>query len=721
MASFHEAASLVGTPAMPARFARPTLWFLLDTEGTVRDGRSVQAELLHLRPEQFLGRRLRDVMPLSLQEALDEALERVRDEGVARIAYALQTPAGQRWIEADLVHLMATQQIVATVTDATADREAHATQERLDGFVALLMRLAGRFINLPLPALDAAVDAALADTGRFVDADRAYLFRYDLGLGLGINTHEWCNEGITPQITELQAIPMDSVQDWLHAHLRGEPVHVPDVRALPPGNLRDILEPQGVLTTVALPLFGEGGCSGFVGFDFVRATRALTEAEIDLLRLFAQMLVNVGERSRADAARTALNASLEQRVAERTQELALAKQRAETADRGKSELMARVSHELRTPLNAVLGFAQLLALDDVLNAAPAAAGQIGQIRRAGAHLLQMVDEVLDLARAEVGELRMQPAPLNLALLATETLALAAPLGQPTGVVLHGPALAIPVWVEADPTRLRQVLMNLVSNAIKYNRPGGWVRVFIDAPAGAARARLSVQDGGVGLDARQLGGLFEPFNRVGAEHGSVQGTGLGLAIARRLLRLMGGDLHTESVPGEGSCFTLDLPRLAEPPAFDAATVGTAALASLSEAVPPAQAGAAAMRPLEVLYVEDNPVNVALMEVMIARPECGPVRLRTACDGPEGLALALAQPPDLMLLDLNLPGLSGLEVLRQLRAVPALAAVRCVAVSANAMSGDISAAYEAGFEDYVTKPFALERLAALIQGQRLRASG
>ncbi|MEY3253835.1 MAG: Phytochrome-like protein cph1, partial [Pseudomonadota bacterium] len=195
---------------MPESFARPSLWFVLDTEGTVRDSRSVQAELLHLQPEQFLGRRLRDVMPPGLQTALDEALQRALDEGVAQIAYELQTPAGPRWFEADLVHLAATQQIVATVTDATALRAAHAAQERLDGFVALLMRLAGRFINLPLPALDAAVDAALADTGRFVAADRAYLFRYDLGQRLGINTHEWCNEGITPQITELQAIPMDT-------------------------------------------------------------------------------------------------------------------------------------------------------------------------------------------------------------------------------------------------------------------------------------------------------------------------------------------------------------------------------------------------------------------------------------------------------------------------------------------------------------------------------
>jgi CheY-like chemotaxis protein len=324
-----------------------------------------------------------------------------------------------------------------------------------------------------------------------------------------------------------------------------------------------------------------------------------------------------------------------------------------------------------------------------------------------------VDEVLDLARAEAGQLRLKPEPLDLVQLATEALALAEPLARPEGLALHGPAPAAAIWVEVDPTRLRQVLMNLLSNAIKYNRRGGWVRLTLDAPEGAAQARLSVHDSGLGLDAQQLRGLFEPFNRVGAEHSSVEGTGLGLAIARRLLHLMGGDLHADSVPGEGSCFTLELPLRAEPTPREAA-----APAADAEAAEPPHGGSLATRPLEVLYVEDNPVNVALMEAMLARPECGPVRLRTAPDGPSGLAMTLAEPPDLLLLDLNLPGLSGTELLRQIRAEPALASVRGVAVSANAMSADVAAALEAGFDDYVTKPFALDRLAALVQCQRVR---
>lgn len=177
-----------------------------------------------------------------------------------------------------------------------------AEAERLHDFVALLLRLAGQFINLPLARVDDAIGQALADTAGFVGADRAYLFAYDFDARVGRNTHEWCATGIEPQREALLAVPFEDVPDWLQAHLRGEAVHVPDKDAVPPSPLRDMLEAQGVWTTIALPLMGERGCTGFVGFDFVRAVRRLGDEEVDLLKLFAQMLVNVGERGRTESA-----------------------------------------------------------------------------------------------------------------------------------------------------------------------------------------------------------------------------------------------------------------------------------------------------------------------------------------------------------------------------------------------------------------------------------
>jgi signal transduction histidine kinase/ActR/RegA family two-component response regulator len=618
---------------------------------------------------------------------------------------------------------------------------------RAQAFVALLLRLAGGFINLPVPQLDAAIDQALADTGAFVGADRAYLFRYDFGQRIGCNTHEWCAEGVLPQREALQAVPMEAVPDWLEAHLRGEAVHVPDAAALPPCRLRELLELQGICTTIALPLLGEAGCAGFVGFDFVRAPRVLGAEVVELLKLFAQMLVNVGDRVRAQEALVGLNASLEARVARRTQELAEAKERAESADRAKSALMARVSHELRTPLNAVLGFAELLAGDTVLQGSPAAAAQVAQIRRAGTHLLGMVDEVLDLARAESGRLELRREPLDLGLLATEMLQLAEPWARRHRVRLEPAPPAGGPWASADRMRLSQVLMNLVSNAIKYNRPGGWVRLSIEADE--SRCRVVVEDSGVGLDEAQRHALFQPFNRLGAERSGVQGTGLGLVISHDLVQRMGGELLVHSVPGQGSQFSVVLPR-AVPPG-DGAEAAPANAVDNAPANPPVNLPANALaiaagtgpesaampqtgafssgtdpapnaglaprqRAMAVLYIEDNPVNAMLMEAMLARPECGWVTLQAEADGPGGLQAVGLSRPDLVLLDMSMPGMDGMEVLRHLRADATLAGLPCVAVSAHALASDIAAALEAGFDDYVTKPFTLERLVALLDRYR-----
>ena len=568
---------------------------------------------------------------------------------------------------------------------------AAAEAARLHDFVALLLRLAGQFINLPLPRVDAAIDQALADTGGFVGADRAYLFHYDFEARVGRNTHEWCAQGIEPQRESLLAVPFEAVPDWLQAHLRGDAVHVPDARALPPCHLRDMLDAQGVQTTIALPLLGEHGCAGFVGFDFVRAARRLGDEEVDLLKLFAQMLVNVGERGRAEAALAEANALLEARVAERTRELAVAKERAEAADHAKSALMARVSHELRTPLNAVLGFAQLLELDPALRASRAAGARVAQIRQAGDHLLRMVDEVLDLARAEAGRLQLQPEAVDLGAMLAEALA------QQQGVQLQGPPAATGPWVRADRTRLRQVLMNLLSNAVKYNRAGGQVR--LDIEPGGSRVAFSVCDTGVGLSAAQRAGLFEPFNRLGAERSGTEGTGLGLAITRQLVLLMDGQLQVESTPEQGSCFTVRLPACA------AAAEGVA----VDLHAPQAEAK---RRPLSALYVEDNPTNLLLMQAMLERPECDGVTLHTATDGQSGLAAAQRLRPGLILLDLSLPDMDGRELLQRLRDDPALAQVPCVAVSANALAPEVASALQAGFQDYVTKPFSLQRLVEVL---------
>ena len=404
------------------------------------------------------------------------------------------------------------------------------------------------------------------------------------------------------------------------------------------------------------------------------------------------------------------------------QALAAARDEAERLSRAKSEFLSRMSHELRTPLNAVLGFAQLLAGDTAEPLTPRQHERVQELRRGGAHLLELINDVLDLARIEAGTLRLQPQAVALDCVVRECEALVAPLLLQHGVQLlvQGPE---PRHVLADPTRLRQVVLNLLSNAAKYNRRGGTARlVWADA---GERLRLEVHDEGAGLTPAQQARLFSPFERLGAEHGPVEGTGIGLALSKWLVERMGGAIGVCSSPGAGSCFWVELQATSAPlspgltKATDPAPPGAAAVAASSGA-PAASIPMPPLTPLSpatpagalrrVLYIEDNEVNRLLMQGMLAQRPA--LELQLAALPEQGLAMAQAEPPALVLLDIQLPGIDGFEVLARLRADRRTAAVPVVAVSANAMPADRERAARAGFDEYVTKPIDMAQLLAVL---------
>ena len=339
---------------------------------------------------------------------------------------------------------------------------------------------------------------------------------------------------------------------------------------------------------------------------------------------------------------------------------------AEQANQAKSQFLARMSHELRTPLNAVLGFTQLLLLDEL---AEPQRQRLSYIRAAGQHLLSLINDVLDLASLDTGELRIETTPVDLPALVQDTLPLLAPLRADADIALE--LHIAPLSVRADPVRLRQVLLNLLSNAFKYNRPGG--RVTVSAQVVDGQVLLAVADTGRGMDPQQLRHLFEPFNRLGAQREGIEGTGIGLAIVKALVDRMQGRIDVESAIGEGSVFTVRLP--AAPP----------------EPLSPARG---------VLYIEDNPVNTLIVrELMQRRPD---IRLLHAADGRSGLATAQREQPALVLLDMQLPDMDGRAVLAALREDPATADIRCIAVSANVLAADVARALAEGLAAYWTKP-------------------
>jgi PAS domain S-box-containing protein len=369
---------------------------------------------------------------------------------------------------------------------------------------------------------------------------------------------------------------------------------------------------------------------------------------------------------------------------------------AERASRAKSEFLSRVSHELRTPLNGILGFAQLMALDRANPLAPEQQRRLDGVRRAGHHLLELINDVLDIARIEQGDFALTLEPVDASRVIDACLTLIQPLAQVRGVRLPArPTQAH--WVRADARGLEQVLMNLLSNAIKYNRPGAAVQV--ELLHDGAQVTLAVHDEGEGLSEAQQAQLFQPFNRLGAERRRVEGSGLGLVIAQQLAHAMQGTLAVSSRRGAGSRFALTL-----------AAAAPRETAQRSEPTP-LQATTAGPGPRrKVLYIEDEPLNVVLMQELFATHT--PWALHVAPDGEQGLAMAHALRPDLLLVDMNLPDMDGLQVLQRLRGDERTASLPCVALSADAMSEQIEAARAAGFDDYWTKPIDVGRIMGML---------
>ena len=389
--------------------------------------------------------------------------------------------------------------------------------------------------------------------------------------------------------------------------------------------------------------------------------------------------------------------------------------RAEEADQAKSDFISQMSHELRTPLNAILGFSQLLESDEGLDGEQQ--DSVSEISKAGQHLLELINEILDIAKIESGRLDLSQEGVTLSPLVDDCFSLIAPVAERNGIgVSHG-EIGDGV-VHADRVRLKQVLLNLLSNAIKYNRENGKVELSV-SEVDKAMLRITISDTGRGIDQDRVGELFQPFNRLDSEKSEIEGTGIGLTISRRLVELMGGTIGVDSVLGEGSRFWIDLP------VGSVDQIDTQGDSSVNDEV---AAETLQSRQHSVLYIDDNPVNLKLVSQILSKQPH--INLMTTEEPEKGLEMAVSHVPELILLDIHMPRLDGYQVMEQLQQDAALKQIPVIAMTASAMQGDrekcIAAGMQedkergraAGFCDYLTKPLNIKKLLKTID-QHLKA--
>jgi PAS domain S-box-containing protein len=474
--------------------------------------------------------------------------------------------------------------------------------------------------------------------------------------------------------------------------LTGEPVLMADAATETRFTPSSWIVDAGLKSGLTVLVKGAEGPLGVLA-TFTMAQRNFLPEDVHFLQSVANVLTAAIQRERAE------------------ESIRQAREQAELASRAKSEFLSRMSHELRTPLNAILGFTQLMELENV---APSLAESVHHISQAGKHLLSLINEVLDISRIDAGRFALALEPIDVRAFLNEALERIRNFAQRhnvTAALQVSENEAPPFQVLADRQRLHQVVFNLLSNAVKYNRPGGHVDVSYRADG--PNVRIAVADTGRGIEPDKLARLFLPFERLGAESTDVEGAGIGLALSRGIVNALQGELKVESRAGEGSTFWVTLPQAGDQ------AVSAEEIKAVIAPIPPAPAKTAAYARHTLLYIEDQDLNLRLVErVLNPLPQ---YRLLTALQGGAGLNLAREQLPDLILLDLNLPDMTGDEVLHQLKSDPKVRHIPVIMVSADVMGDRIQHLLRLGASGYLTKPYKLEQFLKTIEDALAKKRG
>lgn len=579
--------------------------------------------------------------------------------------------------------------MLSVFTDITARKRAEQELERLSGIQRELVRLATEFVNVPLERQDMAIDQSLATMGRLIHADRAYLFLYDFHAGVMSNTHEWCDAEISSEKDNLQAIPLAAASEWVTTHERGACVHIPRVDALANNDaIKGILSQQGIKSLITLPLLLGPECLGFVGFDAVRHERCWGRDEISLLHVLAELYAHFESRRKMERATQDLQRRLTQ-----------ARDTAQEAARAKSLFLANMSHEIRTPLNAILGYAQIMGHECEERACPKAK-MLTSITRSAEHLLGLLTDLLELVRSDAKEVKLALNVFDLyqAIEDVRLIFLKHPAAQALSLSFSFTS-EVPQFICSDSGKVRQVLVNLVNNAVKFTEHGG-VRLAVSAlsreQSDALTVVVDVEDTGCGVLPEEQAHLFDLFyTHPGGTRKGIKGTGLGLPLSRRYAQALGGDVELiRSSPENGSCFRFTFcPQHAESWMHEASKGCVLKLA-------PNQS------PCRVLVVDDDTANCEMLRDMLT-PLGFFVEL--ASSGAAALQrVRQSMDIDVVLMDKRMPEMDGYETTRQLRLLPDAEELAVIVVTATSDTNERECARAAGAKGCLSKPIYREEL-------------
>ncbi|MEI7911488.1 MAG: PAS domain S-box protein [Verrucomicrobiota bacterium] len=550
-------------------------------------------------------------------------------------------------------------------------RAAHIQRE--------LVRISTTFVNIPMERQTEAIQQSLAAMGGLIGADHACLFSYDFAAGQVFMTHEWCPDGMIPRREGLQRLPLEGYRDAVEAHLAGRVFMVVSVASLPAGHyLRPILERQGIQSLVALPMFQNGKCTGFVAFESLRGKRVWTDEEISLLRVLAELYANFSERVAAELATRELQ-----------ERLVTARDEARATARAKSLFLGDMSHEIRTPLNCILGYAQIMELED--RNSPNS-GRLRAITRSAEHLLTLINDLLEQVRNDDRSVTPVPEHFDFRRMLEDMRLMFARRAEAQGLVWDfSVAPDLPQFIHADQGKIRQILVNLIGNAFKFTRNGGILvtsSVFTSKEDGQLLLAVEVKDTGSGIRAAELDRIFEIFEQSASGRNSGKGTGLGLFLSRRYARALGGEIVVSSEPDRGSCFRFTF-RAASSTAADV-TPKPAEVTHLATDQPLCR----------VLVVDDDSTNTEMLSMMLGAAGFAP---EVARSGAAALArLARSPRVNLVLMDKRMPDMDGYETIRRLHELPGGDAPPVLVVTASGFSEERALALAAGADGFIAKP-------------------